>query len=435
MQLFLKALETRILSNASDKNISSGEGRQGLSISSSTMAMANLFPFFFSQTERTHEENQERAYIAASRRSDRSLEARVESARRASEIHKRRTGRSLRVTEQDVINEEMYEEEDDDLPQQYRRLTAHLQTSNADFNRRLQDYLTTHVAMRSALAYGQQYPNIPQFANPAIFPPPMLAPQYQQQQMQPQMQPQYSPTMSRQAPYPPIPRPQQQGLHSPHYRSASIAAPQDVSAQAHSSPVIPPNNERRASMPTVQTQNIAPGQTQTGPHSASPRPRPSFQPGSFQNIPRAQWNQTPADQNNFSSQVNTGTMGSSGGNTFPPFYPFDGTQMFLGPILDDPGTSNLLAGNQYYQPFNNDPTFSQTGELGKQQNYPSLDGLQSTLAPSANASKTENSAEIDISEDFFGQAMFPDEGTPTMNAEAWDSLVDLDSDQPPFASQ
>ncbi|OQN95103.1 hypothetical protein B0A48_18887, partial [Cryoendolithus antarcticus] len=86
------------------------------------------------KTERTHEENQERAYIAASRRSDRSLEARIESARRASEIHKRRTSRSLRVTEADVINEEMYEEEDDDLPMQYRRLTAHLQTQNADFD-------------------------------------------------------------------------------------------------------------------------------------------------------------------------------------------------------------------------------------------------------------------------------------------------------------
>ncbi|KAG9805691.1 hypothetical protein KCU84_g23455, partial [Aureobasidium melanogenum] len=124
------------------------------------------------KTERTHEENQERAYIAASRRSDRSLEARVESARRASEIHKRRTGRSLRVTEQDVINEEMYEEEDDDLPMQYRRLTAHLQTSNADFDRRLAAYLTNHVAMRAALGQTmgdqynpQQYPNAPQFAN------------------------------------------------------------------------------------------------------------------------------------------------------------------------------------------------------------------------------------------------------------------------------
>jgi hypothetical protein len=77
------------------------------------------------------------AYIAASRRSDRSLEARIESARRASEIHKKRTGRALRVTEQDVINEEMYEEEDDDLPTQYQRLNAHLHTSSVIFNKKL----------------------------------------------------------------------------------------------------------------------------------------------------------------------------------------------------------------------------------------------------------------------------------------------------------
>lgn len=37
------------------------------------------------------------AYIAASRRSDRGLEARVESARHASEIHKKRTGHGLRA--------------------------------------------------------------------------------------------------------------------------------------------------------------------------------------------------------------------------------------------------------------------------------------------------------------------------------------------------
>ncbi|KFY09260.1 hypothetical protein V492_05552 [Pseudogymnoascus sp. VKM F-4246] len=103
------------------------------------------------KTERTHEENQERAYIAASRRSDRSLEARVESARRASEIHKRRTGRSLRVSEEDVINEEMYEEEEDDLPHQYRCLTAHLHNHSTNFNHQLSDYLTRDVAMRSAV--------------------------------------------------------------------------------------------------------------------------------------------------------------------------------------------------------------------------------------------------------------------------------------------
>ena len=48
----------------------------------------------------------------------------------------------------------MYEEEDADLPMQYRRLTAHLHTSNTDFDRRLAAYLTNHVAMRTALNGG-----------------------------------------------------------------------------------------------------------------------------------------------------------------------------------------------------------------------------------------------------------------------------------------
>jgi hypothetical protein len=91
-----------------------------------------------------------RAYIAASRRSDRALRPRVESARRASEIHKRRTGRSLRITEADVLNEEMHEEEDD-LHMHYDRLMAHLQTQNANFDHGRAAYLTSHVAMRAAL--------------------------------------------------------------------------------------------------------------------------------------------------------------------------------------------------------------------------------------------------------------------------------------------
>lgn len=104
------------------------------------------------KTERTHEENQERAYIAASRRTDRSLEARMESARRASEIHKRRTGKALKITEQDVVNEEMYEEEEDDLPMAYRNLNSHLQTGSSGFDARLQAYLANAVAFRKALS-------------------------------------------------------------------------------------------------------------------------------------------------------------------------------------------------------------------------------------------------------------------------------------------
>ena len=89
-------------------------------------------------------------------------------ARRALEARKRRTGRSLRVTEQNVVGKEVYSEEEDDLPMQYRRLTAHLQIGSKNFNRRLSAYLTNHVVMRSALdqavanSYTKQYPDAPQ---------------------------------------------------------------------------------------------------------------------------------------------------------------------------------------------------------------------------------------------------------------------------------
>ncbi len=137
---------------------------------------------------RTRQENQERytyvlvlpilypclyscnVYIAASRRSDRSLTARVESARKASEVYKQRTGHSLRVTEQDVVNEEIYEEEDNDFPVLCRQDTTNLETGSAEFNTRLSTYLTNHNDVRNALeyaviiSYAQQYLYALQFA-------------------------------------------------------------------------------------------------------------------------------------------------------------------------------------------------------------------------------------------------------------------------------
>ncbi|GAB7361338.1 hypothetical protein MBLNU230_g1394t1 [Neophaeotheca triangularis] len=236
------------------------------------------------KTERTHEENQERAYIAASRRSDRSLEARVESARRASEIHKRRTGRSLRVREEDVVNEEMYEEEDDDLPMQYRRLTAHLQTQNADFDRRLAAYLTNHVAMRTALgnAVTDQWQQGQQFMNPSQFMQPQQQQQQQQQQgmanygsnsmLPPQMMHRNS-TSHRQSPYP-TPGNAKSNWHG---RSMSIATPQDPNFQRQgsqsqqTSPVESKIDERRMSVP-VSTAVPQTPQPQTGrAQSTSPQ--------------------------------------------------------------------------------------------------------------------------------------------------------------------
>ncbi|KAI1339875.1 hypothetical protein F5Y15DRAFT_72040 [Xylariaceae sp. FL0016] len=112
-------------------------------------------PIKVQKTERSHEENQERAYIAASRRADRSLEARVQSAKMASEIHRRRTGRGLKVSEEIVLKEEMYEEEEDDLPRHYKYLTAHLKTNSSELNHRVNAYITTQTAMATMARYNE----------------------------------------------------------------------------------------------------------------------------------------------------------------------------------------------------------------------------------------------------------------------------------------
>ena len=294
-----------------------------------------------------------RAYIAASRRSDRSLEARVESARRASEIHKRRTGRALRVTEQDVINEEMYEEEEDDLPLQYRRLTAHLQTGSVDFNRRLAAYLTNQVAMRSAMeqmvnnSYVNQFPNGAQFAqSPTSMYPPQMT---QRQNLS-------SPNSSyRQSPYP---SPYQPGFRRPHGRAFSTA---QVPSNAQSASASPPSG-RRLSTPASLQQNSS-GTLET------------------QNI-----KQDP----DYQRQTQSANLGN-GGN-FPPLWqdmgPFTTTlppdaQQMLAPALDptDPFSAMLLNGSEQhisssYYPWGN----MQQGKMGE---LPSTySGMASTLAPS-----------------------------------------------------
>ncbi|KAL8841342.1 MAG: hypothetical protein Q9170_000973 [Blastenia crenularia] len=344
------------------------------------------------KTERTHEENQERlvfsasslarlllifrrAYIAASRRSDRSLEARVESARRASEIHKRRTGRSLRVTEQDVVNEEMYEEEDDDLPVQYRRLTAHLQTGSADFNRRLSAYLTNHVAMRSALdqaitnSYAQQYPNAPQFAHnqPGMYPSPLM-PQNMTPAQSPQsyMQPTFSSANFRPSSVRP---PQSAGRHSPtsYVQSPSSSSPVDASdhrrASTHSkssSPVAVRTPQSLHSRPSLSQSSV--------PYQAKQEPAPVQVPAS------SQPQQVPPTPTSMYSPQDLGPLST----TLPPE-----SQMLLGSALDpkDPMTSMLMGSNDNFMQsyWGTAPTLGT-----KNRNFhPSYDGMSATLAPSA----------------------------------------------------
>lgn len=323
------------------------------------------------------------AYIAASRRSDRSLEARVESARRASEIHKRRTGRSLRVTEQDVVNEEMYEEEDDDLPFQYRRLTAHLQTGSADFNRRLSAYLTNHVAMRSALdqaitnSYAQQYPNAPSFAHnqQGMYPSPFQAPSIPPQPMR-QQYPQNNFAMAPSTNY-------QQMSHA---RSQSAAGPQEIPRYSQSLPTsspahtVSPVERRRTSVPSKSVS--PPGSTTRTPQLMQARPSVQHSPSSY-NI----------KQETRSPKLMQGPPQSlQRPHTFPQPTSYQDfsllttslpteTQQMLGPSLDpnDPLTSMFMAGSEHMpQPFQH------SAPLQKPRNFCSpYDGMSATLAPSA----------------------------------------------------
>lgn len=70
----------------------------------------------------------------------------------ASEIHKRRTGKGFKISEEIVRAEEMYEEEDDDMPRSYRMLASHLQTSSPEMNYRVNAFIANRVALASMVA-------------------------------------------------------------------------------------------------------------------------------------------------------------------------------------------------------------------------------------------------------------------------------------------
>jgi hypothetical protein len=99
-------------------------------------------------------ENQERAFIAASRRQDRSIDARVISARQASDIHRKRTGKGFKITEEIVLKEEMYEEEDDDLIRAYRTMASlppHLRAQSPAMRQRVSAFLDVKIAAANAV--------------------------------------------------------------------------------------------------------------------------------------------------------------------------------------------------------------------------------------------------------------------------------------------
>ncbi|OCK73480.1 hypothetical protein K432DRAFT_410663 [Lepidopterella palustris CBS 459.81] len=362
------------------------------------------------KTERTHEENQERAYIAASRRSDRSLEARIESARRASEIHKKRTGRALRVTEQDVVNEEMYEEEDDDLPAQYRRLTAHLQTNSMDFNRRLHAYLASQHATRTALAsqYDQAFANnyAQQFPDAAHFSHQMMQPVVPAQMPPPQMFHQ-SPQSYRHAPYPMA---SNQGFRpNTHQRSASIATPQDLPFRStylatSTAETSRPDEHRRMSLPPQALHSPPQPQSDDQTHPSLSRSSSSIHsrkqepcsphhafgnqpptPPSYAGTPVSQPEPPTQPAYHFMPHLQTmfdSTLQHVNMSPFSMSLPAE-SQQLLGSALDpnDPHTPMMMAGSEMMtQPFYSyNPNPSSKSQLSNAAGFE----VDQTLAPSA----------------------------------------------------
>lgn len=70
----------------------------------------------------------------------------------ASEIHKKRTGKGFRISEEIVLKEEMYEEEEEFFPRSHRLLGPHMQTASPEMNLRMEAYLTNRMAMSAMVA-------------------------------------------------------------------------------------------------------------------------------------------------------------------------------------------------------------------------------------------------------------------------------------------
>jgi hypothetical protein len=330
----------------------------------------------------------------------------------------------LRVTEQDVVNEEMYEEEDDDLPTQYQRLNAHLQTSSWLFNRKLHDYIATQAGVRNMFLQ-QQFPGgsmqpygsstqsntqMP-FINSSMLPPQTFNPATQgfTQQSQPYLSQSYQQPQPgyRHAPYNIPQRPQ------PHQRSASISTPQATQnygqaiSQASSAATTPGGDTaRRMSLPPHTLEQAA----QQGNDVAS---RPSLSRTST-----SQSVQQPASPSHISTPTSgPATPSIKSEQTSPtscqyPLFPFDTSsqvlnmnplslslppesQQFMSSTLDpnDPRTAIFMAGSENLpQPFmgtytynpNLSPKSTQVKNVANHSGMPtgfSASGMTQTLAP------------------------------------------------------
>jgi len=359
------------------------------------------------------------------------------------------------VTEQDVINEEMYEEEDDDLPTQYQRLNAHLHTTSVMFNKKLHDYIATQHGVRNMFMSQYQNPSFPQYGgqyqpnagyqqaqpnnwlNPSMMPPQQFNASSPQQNVTQQQQPQ-SQQNFRSSPYQ-VP----QRMNS-HQRSLSIQLPQgpatyDPSSQSAPAGVTTPQDSfRRMSLPAFEQQNQVasdghqrPSMSRTpttqshqsaSPHSASPsitsgQVTPQLHNGSNSPGPFP----FSAAGYPFSSQVLNGNPLTM---SLPPE-----SQQFVGSAMDrsDPRTAMFMAGSDNLpQPFT--PTYTYNPNFSGKASRPASAEGTTTPGITVKAENAVTPSGTEPSAGFFNNEAFLTPGND--NYSAFFDFGDADYAQP-----
>lgn len=274
---------------------------------------------------------------------------------------------------------------------QYRRLTAHLDTNSADFNRRVAAYLTNHVAMRNALnqAISKSYSN--QIGTDQG--PPQNTPNMQKAQW-PQPAPQYSNGM---VPPQMLHRPSNANRHQPYPTPASQGGPGSKSQSPIESrkPSLQLNSQpyRRISSPTTYPQSAPPTKTSSSvspahrsksasslPYpGATPAPemkeRPSTFPPTISTSGHQQQFTYPEYQQNWASSPTFDTSPLT--TTMPPE-----TQTFFGGgngFNNNFDTGYTTYGNTKGQ----NQAFYASGFGNNDYSMPYISGMSQTLAPSA----------------------------------------------------
>ena len=293
----------------------------------------------------------------------------------------------------------MYEEEDDDLPLQYRRLTANLQTGSLDFNRKLAAYLTHNVAVRSALnqaindSFAQQYPGAQQFAPNAnsMFPSPLHTGNLPSGLTHsPQVTP-TSPHPYRQNPYP-MPGTPGFRTQSPHKRANSSALPfENANNNSQGYPTSPlnngtPSNFRRMSMPAatgVKPEIKAEASSQIGSASATSSPamavksdlqKKASPPGQM-GPPLPQQAQQQQQHQQQHPAMSIFDFQQSNMNPLSMTLPPDTQQLLGASLLPNDPFSNILLGGNHPNSFFNFNDYMSNDYLQT--------GINSTLAPNA----------------------------------------------------